>query len=353
MTPSTAAGIPVLRRIMTHDVTAEGQWYDPDTGEYGPTYPYTDSLITAQRVLGGDRVSRARSDIEDEFAPLPPAPPVAIGDHGELVISTAEEIADALDGHPISRTLPTRAGIVITADVARARRHDQLPHSTTPKPAPNCGPTSPAGCAASRAPKRSPSPPSATACSATASAPASPPTRHSTKPKPTQTPPPRLAAAAADRASRRYPAPADPPRHHRQPPTRRTNPTRRSHRARPAPHHAQGLAGPPFSSGSAGRGAPRATAALATCGGRKSVAPHLLLAVSGVPSMTVRDPVAVNPRPAGSPVLRSAALTPGCRCARAAPAAFFGPMAARPQALRAGLAGPKIRLLLLRRALRG
>ena len=31
------AGIPVLRRIMTHDVTAEGQWYDPDTGQVGPT----------------------------------------------------------------------------------------------------------------------------------------------------------------------------------------------------------------------------------------------------------------------------------------------------------------------------
>jgi Domain of unknown function (DUF4192) len=69
------AGIPVLRRIMTHDVTAQGHWYDPDTGEVGPTYPYTDSLITAQRVLAGDRVSHHRSDIENEFAPLPPAPP--------------------------------------------------------------------------------------------------------------------------------------------------------------------------------------------------------------------------------------------------------------------------------------
>jgi hypothetical protein len=111
------AGIPVLRRIMTHDVTTEGQWYDPDTGENGPTYPYTDSLITTQRVLGGDRVSRDRSDIENEFATLPPAPPLALGDHGELVVSTAEEIAAALQGHPISRTLATRAGVIITADV--------------------------------------------------------------------------------------------------------------------------------------------------------------------------------------------------------------------------------------------
>lgn len=32
-----AAGIPVLRRLMTRDVTTEGQWYDPDTGATGPT----------------------------------------------------------------------------------------------------------------------------------------------------------------------------------------------------------------------------------------------------------------------------------------------------------------------------
>jgi Domain of unknown function (DUF4192) len=112
------AGIPVIRRIMTHNVTDEGQWYNPDSGQYGPTYPYTDSLITAQRILAGDRVSRGRSDIEAEFAPITPAPPVAIGDHGQLVITTAEEISDALNGHPINRTLPTRAGIIITADVA-------------------------------------------------------------------------------------------------------------------------------------------------------------------------------------------------------------------------------------------
>lgn len=42
-----------------------------------------------------------------------------LGDHGQLVTTTtAEEISDALNGHPISRTLPTRAGIIITADVA-------------------------------------------------------------------------------------------------------------------------------------------------------------------------------------------------------------------------------------------
>jgi Domain of unknown function (DUF4192) len=100
-----------------YHVNDEGQWYDPDSSQYGPTYPYTDSLITAQRVLNGDRISRGRSDIEAEFAPIAPAPPVALGHHGELVITTAEEVSDALNGHPISRTLPTRAGHIITADV--------------------------------------------------------------------------------------------------------------------------------------------------------------------------------------------------------------------------------------------
>jgi hypothetical protein len=113
-----AAGIPVLRRIITRDVTTEGQWCDPDSGATGPTYPYTDSLVTVHRVLGGDRVSPDRADIEAEFDYLPPAPPMALVDHGQLVIPAAQEIADALDGHPINRSLPTRAGIAITADVA-------------------------------------------------------------------------------------------------------------------------------------------------------------------------------------------------------------------------------------------
>ena len=113
-----SAGITVLRRLMTRDVTTDGKWYDSDSGATGPTYPYTDSLVTPHRVLSGERVSPARSDIQAEFAPLPPAPPIALGDHGELVITAAQEIAAALEGHPISRTLPTRAGIAITADVA-------------------------------------------------------------------------------------------------------------------------------------------------------------------------------------------------------------------------------------------
>jgi hypothetical protein len=64
-------------------------------------------LITAQRVVNGDRISRGRSDIEAEFAPIAP---VALGDHGELVITTAEEISEALNGHPVSRTPPPAPG---------------------------------------------------------------------------------------------------------------------------------------------------------------------------------------------------------------------------------------------------
>lgn len=113
-----AAGIPVIRRLLTRDVTSQGQWYDPDSGATGPTYPYTDSLVTAHRVLRGDPVSTNRGEIEAEFAYLPPSPPLAVGDPGELVIQVAQQIADALEGHPIDRSLPTRAGIAITADVA-------------------------------------------------------------------------------------------------------------------------------------------------------------------------------------------------------------------------------------------
>lgn len=113
------SGIPVLRRLYARDVTEPGQWLDADTGDYGDTYPYTDSVLTAQLVHAGTQIRRSRSDIESEFSPLPPAPPAEVGSHGELVTSTAEEIAAVLNGKPItSPTLHTRAGIVITGHPA-------------------------------------------------------------------------------------------------------------------------------------------------------------------------------------------------------------------------------------------
>jgi len=114
------AGIPVIRRLLTRDITSSGEWVDRDTGERGPTYPYTDSLVTIHRVAhDGDRVSPSRRDIEREFDPTTPAPPLQVGDHGELVINTVEEIAQVLAGdRTASPHLATRAGIVITGHPA-------------------------------------------------------------------------------------------------------------------------------------------------------------------------------------------------------------------------------------------
>lgn len=112
-------GIHVLLRLHTRDVHTAGHWLDVDTGDRGPTYPYTDAILTAQQVHSGERISASRADIEAEFAPLPPAPPVEIGDHGQLVTTSSEEIADILAGQrDLSPTLATRAGILITGHPA-------------------------------------------------------------------------------------------------------------------------------------------------------------------------------------------------------------------------------------------
>ncbi|BBX54650.1 DUF4192 family protein [Mycolicibacterium poriferae] len=160
----TEAGITVRRRLTTRDVTAAGTWIDPDTGATGTTYPYTDSLLTAQRIHDGAILTARREDLVREFDPITPAPAVAVGDHAVLVSTTMEDITDALTGASryISATLSTRAGILITSHPAL---RDAMLHlaSTTSVPPPTCGPTSPANCAGGPAPKRSPSPQSATA----------------------------------------------------------------------------------------------------------------------------------------------------------------------------------------------
>ena len=115
----TADAIPVQRRVMTHDVTVAGQWFDPDSGQFGPTYPYTDSVWAAQRIRAGHPISPSRADIQAEFAPSEPAPPVAIGEHAQFVLATNQQIAETLTAAPIkSRTLATRAAILITGHVA-------------------------------------------------------------------------------------------------------------------------------------------------------------------------------------------------------------------------------------------
>ncbi|KQH80011.1 hypothetical protein AO501_12525 [Mycobacterium gordonae] len=111
--------IPVLRRLYARDVTNCGQWLDADTGEHGATYPYTDSLHTARLVHDGTPIHPSHAQIAATFDHLPPAPPVALGDHGGLVIDTFEDIAAILIGGPhVDPTLATRAGIVITAHPA-------------------------------------------------------------------------------------------------------------------------------------------------------------------------------------------------------------------------------------------
>ena len=114
-----AAGIPVLMRLLTRDIATAGQWLELDTHESGPTYPYTDALLTAQRVGRGQRVSRHRGDIKAEFDPIPTAPPADVADHDHLLTSTAREIAQALAStSSTSPTLATRAGILITGNPA-------------------------------------------------------------------------------------------------------------------------------------------------------------------------------------------------------------------------------------------
>lgn len=115
----TDTGIPTLRRLHTRDTTTQGVWIDLDTGQSGPTYPYTDSILTAQRVHDGTRISTSREDIVAEFDTTTPAPPVALGQDAALVLDTATEIADVIvgDRRP-SATLATRAGILITAHPA-------------------------------------------------------------------------------------------------------------------------------------------------------------------------------------------------------------------------------------------
>ncbi|OBJ86078.1 DUF4192 domain-containing protein [Mycobacterium asiaticum] len=112
-------GIAVLRRFHARDVTEPSWWLDPDTGEDGDTYPYTDAVLTAELIHTGTPIYASRSELESEFSHLPPAAPVDITDPEELIRTTTAEITDALAGQPISSpTLATRAGILITADVA-------------------------------------------------------------------------------------------------------------------------------------------------------------------------------------------------------------------------------------------
>jgi len=107
------SGIHVLARLHARDVTSAGRWCDLDTGQSGPTYPYTDAVLTARQVHRGERISPSRADIEAEFAPI--APPAPAQSDQRPVATVGEEIAAILAGRrDPDPTLAARAGALIT-----------------------------------------------------------------------------------------------------------------------------------------------------------------------------------------------------------------------------------------------
>lgn len=115
------AGIPVLRLLTTRSLAEPGQWVDPDTGEYGLTVAYTESVLSAQTVAEGTVIEASRDTIESEFVPGEPAPFLAVEstDFHDLVAATATELQKAIVNHTSPTAhLAARAAAVITAHTA-------------------------------------------------------------------------------------------------------------------------------------------------------------------------------------------------------------------------------------------
>jgi hypothetical protein len=113
-------GIPVLQMLTTHSLTAAGRWINPDTGEDGPTIPYTDAAITAEVILEGSAIERSRDAIEAEFTLTDAAPYIAVeGDFDDLVRRTVAELRALITGSADAPAddLATRAAIIITENV--------------------------------------------------------------------------------------------------------------------------------------------------------------------------------------------------------------------------------------------
>jgi Domain of unknown function (DUF4192) len=118
------AGIPVTRRLLTRTVTVASYWIDVDTGDSGPTYPYTDSELAATAVSEGQRIARSRAELAEEFSPIDPAPLRGIGNLSRLLADTVDEITQILAGQRTpSPDLSTRASLIIRD---RARRDRML-----------------------------------------------------------------------------------------------------------------------------------------------------------------------------------------------------------------------------------
>lgn len=112
----TDTGATVLRRLHTLQVEHPGQWTDIDTGDTGPTYGYRDSVAAATTVHQGRVITARREDIEHEFEPADPAPPVEVGNHAQLVTTTFTHISQALAGlRRITPTMAAYSGLIITA----------------------------------------------------------------------------------------------------------------------------------------------------------------------------------------------------------------------------------------------
>lgn len=58
-----AAGVRVHGRLLARNVTTAGQWLNIDTGETGPTYPWTDSVVVANAVYSGTVIYPSRGDM--------------------------------------------------------------------------------------------------------------------------------------------------------------------------------------------------------------------------------------------------------------------------------------------------
>jgi hypothetical protein len=116
------ADIPVRRRLITRTVTESSYWLDVDTGDRGPTYPYTDSELAANTVSEGRRIARSRAELADEFSLIDPAPMRGIGDISRLLADTVDEITAVLAGDRApSADLSTRAALIISDRAHRDR----------------------------------------------------------------------------------------------------------------------------------------------------------------------------------------------------------------------------------------
>jgi Domain of unknown function (DUF4192) len=113
-------GIQVLQMLTTHSLTDAGRWINPDTGEDGPTIPYTDAAITAEVILRGAPIEKSRDAIDAEFTLTDAAPYVAVEeDFDDLVHHTVAELCALITGSADAPAddLATRAAITITEDV--------------------------------------------------------------------------------------------------------------------------------------------------------------------------------------------------------------------------------------------